>query len=59
MRNKRQIQMRLPSVTHIYLVTKLDGITDNVTKIQRQSSAKFYNLMNQNRVITCSNKIKI
>ena len=59
MRNKRQIQMRLLSVTHIYLVTKLSGIINNVTKIQRQSSAKFYNLMNQNRVITCSNKIKI
>ena len=42
---------------YVYLVTKLDGITDYVTKIQRQkSSTKFYNLINQNTEI--SNKIK-
>ena len=43
---------------YVYLVTELNEITDNVTKIQRQkSSTKFYNLINQNTVI--SNKIKI
>ena len=41
---------------YVYLVTAMNGITDNVTKIQRQkSSNKFYNLINQNTVI--SNKI--
>ena len=35
----------------------LNGITDNVTKIQRhRSSTKFYSLINQNTVI--NNKIK-
>ena len=42
---------------YFYLVTELNGITDNVTKIQRQkSSTKFYNLINQNTVI--SNKLE-
>ena len=34
------------------MVTKLKGITDNVTKIQRlKSSSKFYNLINQNNYL--------
>ena len=42
---------------YVYLLTELNGITDNATKIQRQkSSIKFYNLKNQNTVIR--NKIK-
>ena len=46
------------NLCYVYLVTELNGITDNVIKIQRQkSSTKFYNLINQNTVI--SNKIKI
>ena len=38
---------------YVYLVTELDGITDNVTKIQRQkSSTKFYIVINQNTEIS-------
>ena len=41
-----------PTIYYIYLVTELDGITDNVTKIQRQKSAtKYYYLINQNTEI--------
>ena len=41
---------------YVYLLTELNGITDNVTKIQRQkSSTKFYNLINQNTVISNKN----
>ena len=41
----------------VYLVTELNRIRDNVTKTQREmSSIKFYNLINQNTVI--SNKDK-
>ena len=42
-----------------YLVTELDGITDSITKIQRQkSSNKFYNIMNQNQNTEISNQKK-
>ena len=41
-------------------MTELDGITDNVTKIQRQkSSTKFYNLIDLNQNTEISNKIKL
>ena len=38
---------------YVYLVTELNGITDNVTKSERQKSyTKFYYSINQNTVIT-------
>ena len=42
---------------YVYLVTEFDGITDNVTKIQRQkSSTKVYNLIDQNTEISKKKK---
>ena len=57
-KNKNTFQQGKTLTCYVYLVTELDGITDNATKIQRQkSSTKFYNLINQNT--ETSNKIKI
>ena len=43
---------------YVYLVTELNGITDNVTLMQRRkSSIKFYIVINQNTVISNNRNI--